>query len=111
MLEEKQYSRIQVYEIASAMLARSISPLLGARMVMAYLHALRNEVDSEIFRLFQGVDSEIDGLPIGPERRYWAPDALQGKDELANKYELQIGDRLLKAAEQLILQFSKSNSS
>ena len=80
-------------------------------MIMAYLHSLRSEVDSEIFRLFQGVDSEIDGLPIGPERRYWAPDALQIKDELANKYELQIGDQLLKAAERLILQFSKPNSS
>lgn len=80
-------------------------------MIMAYLHSLRSEVDSEIFRLFQGVASETDGLPIGPERRYWAPDALQGKDELANKYELQISDELLKAAEQLILQFSKSRSS
>ena len=80
-------------------------------MIMAYLHSLEARLTLKYFVYFQGVDSETDGFPIGPERRYWAPDALQRKDELASKYEMQIGDQLLKAAEQLILQFSKSNSS
>lgn len=64
MPEDKQYSRLKVGELSSAMIAGSIRPLLGSRMLMPYLHSLKNEVDPEIFCLFQGVDSESDAYQL-----------------------------------------------
>ncbi len=111
MPNDKQYSRLEVGEIAAAMIEGKIRPLLGARMLMHHLHPLEEEVEPEIFRLYQGVDSESGDLPIGPERDHWAPAALLEKDALANAYELRHRDQLLEAARQLVRQFPKPNSS
>jgi len=72
---------------------------------------LEKEIDPKIFRFILGVDSESDGLPIGPERKHWATEALCEKDDRANAYEMQVRRQLLKAAEYLVFQFSKGKSS
>ena len=104
-MNEDIYAARQVAEIASAMLDGSTRPLLGARMLIGYLHRLKKEVDPEIFRLIQGVDSECDGLPIGSERRYWAPEASAQKDRRADKYEMATRTELLEAANRLLAQY------
>jgi hypothetical protein len=111
MRDDKLSSRLEIGEIAAAMISGSIRPSLGARMLVPHLHSLEKEVDSDIFRLFQGVDSESDALPIGPERKYWAPEALREKDEQANAYEMRLCGQLLKAAEYLVRRFPEASSS
>jgi hypothetical protein len=110
MPEGQSYYKLEVAEITAAMINGTIRPLLGARMLMTYLHTLKREVDPEIFRLFQAVDSEVDGLPIGPERAYWATGPLREKDEAADKYEARVRDELINAAEKLYLQFVARNA-
>jgi hypothetical protein len=111
MSEDKQGSRLKIGEIASAIIDGSMRPLLGARMLMPYLHILEKEVDPNIFRLVLSVNSESDALPIGPERKHWSPKALTEKDERANAYELKVCTQLLKAAEYLASRFPKHSSS
>jgi hypothetical protein len=111
MPNDKQYSRLEVGEIATAMIEGTMRPLLGARMLMQHLHTLKDEVEPEIFRLFQGVDSESDSLPIGPERNHWGSEALLEKDAQASAYELQCRDQLLEAARHLVLQFPRRGPS
>ncbi len=93
------------------MMDGSVRPLLGVRGALRFLQDLQREIDPQIYNLFRAVESETDGLPIGPERAYWATEPLQKKDEIADKYEAQVRDKLMNAAKKLYLQFSTQNSS
>jgi hypothetical protein len=101
-----QFHRSQVVEVASAIVAGGIRPLLGARMLIGHLRQLGRNVDPETVRFLEGVDSESDHLPLGEERKFWAETALKEKDQVAGFYELRVGPRIIDAAKKLLAQFS-----
>ncbi len=56
-----------------------------------------------------GIASETDGMPIGTERQYWAPEPLREKEKRADEYEERVKDDLLQVAQDLIALFSTHN--
>lgn len=97
--------RKRVVEIAGSIVAGTLRPLLGARYLSRYVHDLEQEMSQDAWRTIVGVDSESDHLPIGPERQYWAPEALQEKDKEALEYEQRIKADVMRAAEELLRRF------
>lgn len=111
MPDDSNYDRQKIAEIASRILSGEVRPLLGARLLDSYSHHLEKELDWEIVRLMRGVASEVDGLPLGQERQYWADKALREKDRLADSYEEHVGPAIMEAARKLLEQFSTERSS
>jgi hypothetical protein len=107
MLPYVQFARADVAKIAKSMIDGEIRPLLGARLLCYRFQQLKDEIDPETWRFIIGVASETDGLPIGPERSHWAPEALSEKDKEADDYEQRVGDGLLQVAQELVTRFSK----
>lgn len=71
-----ELNRKRAAEVAAGMLDGSVHYLEGA----IELSSLRFEVDlpdDKDFLVFTGVASEIDHLPIGAPRQYWAEEALE----------------------------------
>jgi hypothetical protein len=60
------------------------------------------DVPREITVVFDGIASEIDGRPIGDERQYWEPIALQQQDKEIERYLAEVGPELRDAMEKLI---------
>ena len=100
------HHRSQVVEVASAIVAGGIRPLLGARMLLGHLRHLGPDVAPDIVRFLAGLDSESDHLPLGEERKFWAETALKEKDQVAGFYEQRVGPRIIDAAKRLLTQFS-----
>jgi hypothetical protein len=110
MCNDLQAARSKACEIASDVVNGSVRPLLGARMLIGYLHRLENEIDRDVYLLVLGVDSESDALPIGPERQYWTPDALADKDRKADEYEAKVRVDILEAATYIMKRFGSDRS-
>ena len=72
-------------EIARRVLDDSYDPLLACRN-LDQLRKWLPKVPDEIMDTFVGIASEVDELPIGSEREYWAVDELKLKDVRAVKY-------------------------
>ena len=74
--------------------------LLAACRLSTILHTvpeLERKIQPSDFLFLKGVDSECDGLPLGPERQYWAPASLREKDAIAQSYEQAIREDLVAA--------------
>jgi hypothetical protein len=74
--------------------------LLAAREVHGILWEvadLEKKPESADLLFLMGISSECDGLPLGSERQYWAPDSIREKDAEAALYTAQIRDELLLA--------------
>jgi hypothetical protein len=110
-MDDSEYARSKVIEIASAMLDGSMRPLLGARNLVGYFFRLQKEIDPKTFNFIRGVSSECDGLPIGEERKYWAEDALRQKDAKALDYENRIRSELMQIAAELREKFTPRQAS
>ena len=110
MADDSNCYRQRIAEIALRILSGEVRPLLGAQMLDYFLHPLEKEVDWEIVRLMKGIASEVDGLPLGQERQYWADQALREKDRLADSYEERVGPAIVEAARKLREQFSTESS-
>jgi hypothetical protein len=75
-----EFDAKQAVIIARSVLAGSLPLLLGCRRILGPLERLKVEMDPQ-FRLFVGIDSETDHLPIDPaERKLWNSEALVEKD-------------------------------
>ncbi len=92
-------------QIAAKVLTGQYDPLLACRDLIDIRDQLPITAD-EVMNVFRAVDSEIDGLPIGPERAYWNADSLRVKDLQAANYRAAVRDlveeallRLLEATE------------
>jgi hypothetical protein len=78
----------------------TVGLLLAVREINAALHELpelEKKVREADFLFLTGVSSECDGLPLGTERQYWAPDSLREKDAQAARYAARIRDDVLLA--------------
>ena len=101
-------ARKRVVEIAGGILAGRLRPLLGARYLSRYVHDLEDEISHDAWCTIVGVDSESDDLPIGPERQYWAPEALREKDKVAFGYEEKVAGDVIRVAEELLRRFQST---
>lgn len=76
--------------------------LLLACRDLAGLRARFPAIPADALDTFDGVASEVDGLPIGPERVYWNAEALRLKDIEAADYRTRVGGSV-KAALRILL--------
>jgi len=86
--------RRQMVQIARDMLGGDVSFIEGARLISRLRwDAKLPEFDRDI-DLFVGISSETEALPVGEERRHWAPEALirlQPEIEKAERWAQKIG--------------------
>ncbi|PPD43120.1 MAG: DUF2489 domain-containing protein [Methylobacter sp.] len=68
--------RDRVVLIALAMLNDEMDFLEGSIQLVSMRHDVAVEENDPDFRAFVGIASEIDGLPIGPSKKYWSNKAL-----------------------------------
>nr|WP_230489751.1 hypothetical protein [Leptospira noguchii] len=70
---------------------------------------LGNELsnDDPLFRIFLGIDSETDHLPIEDERNLWDPKALIEKDKEIREMEINFESEARIAAEVLRSRFGR----
>ncbi|MEZ5284332.1 MAG: hypothetical protein R2712_05890 [Vicinamibacterales bacterium] len=73
-------ARAKAAKIAAAVLARQLSPVLGAVDLNRLRFSVDVPTDDPDFETFILIDSECDGLPIGSVRQYWSPEALTRKE-------------------------------
>jgi hypothetical protein len=86
--------RERIYAIALGMLNDEIPFLEGARKLASLSHEAEADGNDEDFRVFVGIASETDDLPIGPSRKYWAKEALEKHQpmiEETTRWAKQIG--------------------
>lgn len=88
-------------EIAHRALAGRYDPLLACRD-LADLRKQLPRVTDAIMDRFVGVASEVDDLPIGVERKHWAPEALRAKDVEAADYRELVRHRVGTALQELL---------
>jgi hypothetical protein len=74
-----QRARLQAASIAAEVLAGRVSAVIGAVDVTRLRPSLDVPDDDPEFETFMLIDSECEGLPIGPVRQYWSAEALVRK--------------------------------
>jgi hypothetical protein len=97
-------------DIARKAMNGEMSLLLAVREINSALHGIpehERRVRDEDFIFFTAVSSECDGLPLGTERQYWAPESLREKDVQAQSYEQKIREDILSALARIADDLSK----
>src|SRR4051794_3202823 len=76
-----------IVDLARAILSGEVEVFDGVRQIARLIYALPvvEHGDPDLIG-FLGVDSELDNIPIGNARRYWAPEALAEKDRQRDAY-------------------------
>jgi hypothetical protein len=88
-------------QIAKKVLAGEYDPLLACREIAMMKEDL-TVVPDEVMTGFRGIDSEVDGLPLGHERAYWDKQALHEKDTIAANYREQVREAILEDMRMLL---------
>jgi hypothetical protein len=101
MMAFPESSLEKVKEIARQALSGQIHMFLACVKISNETINLQN-VPREITIVFDGVASEIDGLPIGDERQHWNPVALLEQDKEIERYLVDVGPVLKEAMEKLV---------
>ena len=86
---ENFWSIERAKEIARRVLDERYDPLLACRDLADLRLGLQGVAD-EIMDTFIGIASEVDGVPLGSERQYWAEDALRLEDTKTADYRGQV---------------------
>ena len=89
------------------MLAGEYDPLLACREIAMMKEDLTSLPD-DVMMGFRGIDSEVDGLPLGPERAHWNKEVLREKDLAATKYRDQVLESILEDL-RLLLEATEDN--
>jgi hypothetical protein len=76
-------------QIAKNVLGGQHDPLLACREIADIREQLLAVAD-DVMDVFVAVASEVDGIPLGPERSYWNIEALRKKDLDAAEYRAQV---------------------
>lgn len=87
--------------IAKNVLADQYDPLLACREI-ADIREQLPAFAHEVMDVFVAVASELDGLPIGPERAHWTAESLRVKDQEATSYRAQVGGQVAEALRGLL---------
>ncbi len=99
---EAERCRQQVVQLAKAMLRGEVGVLQGCRMMLAYRFCTGLDEFDEDLLTFVGVESQEDHLPIGPERQFWNPAALERVDGEIKEAERVHRPAVMLACESLI---------
>lgn len=91
----------QMSQIATCALAGSYDLLLACRDLARFRRQPVN-VGDEIMDVFSAVASEVDGLPIGPERASWSGEALVRMDAEAEAYRAEVREAVMTALRELV---------
>ncbi|MFC5321781.1 hypothetical protein [Bradyrhizobium oligotrophicum] len=105
---EIERARETIIETARQILAEEVSPIEGARLIVACRMFARLESDRDILP-FVGIDSETETLPLGKDRHHWrsgslaelAP-AIEAAQAWALKIAIRPCENLLQRAEELL---------
>lgn len=89
-------------QTAKKVLEGQYDPLLACRELANIEEELSAILPREVMDVFIAVSSEVDDLPIGPERVHWAAESLRVKDLEAAKYRSQVGSRIGEALHGLL---------
>lgn len=93
-------ARDRVKFIVQEVLDQGQDPLLACRMISGLADQLP-EIELSIMDVFCGVASEVDGLPIGPERKHWNAEALAALDQRAAIYRDAVSSAVTDALREL----------
>jgi hypothetical protein len=88
-------------DLANRTLAGELDLLVACREI-ADLRITLASVPESVMDIFVAVASEVDDLPIGTDRQYWAPAALEAKDVDAADYRARVKDVVLAAMKELV---------
>jgi hypothetical protein len=104
-------NRDKVVAIAKAMLDGSMKVVDGALALNSLRHRVGlDEFDSD-FLPFLNFADEVDHLPVGAERQYWAPDVLSCKQAELAQREASFREEALQACQRLLARFASGESS
>lgn len=95
-ITEDRSAAAHAREIAYKTLAGDLDPLIACRW-LADLRLDLPGVPEDVMDVFVGVDSEVDGLPIGLERVHWAEEALRKADAKVEDYRQRIKPVIVEA--------------
>jgi hypothetical protein len=90
----------------SSLLEGSISVIEAARKLSSLRFSLVGDQLDDDWRVFVGIDSETDHLPVGEVRKHWSADALAAKDAESQKTEEFYRDHALTAARSLLHRYA-----
>jgi hypothetical protein len=79
----------------------------SARAMQRLSYKVRDERDPA-FTVFCAIYSESDALPVGEERKNWAPSALQQEEAKIASFEEHWRDRSFQAAQLLVEKYGTS---
>ena len=106
--------RKRIAELASAVLEDQGQPQKFFAAIQAIASLLRNTEIPENDRArltVEGIASEAEGLPIGPQRRYWNKDVLARKDVEIARYCESVYEMGITACRELLRRFSNPPTS
>ena len=107
MPSQRKAAQVAV-DIARRVLSGAYDPLLACRD-LADLREDLQSVSPDVLSVFVGVSSELDGLPIGAERLYWAKDALAAKDLEAAHYRKEVANVIESSLERLLNELGEAD--
>jgi hypothetical protein len=87
--------------IAKNVLGGQHDPLLACREIADIREELPAVAD-EVMDVFVAVASEVDGLPIGPDRAHWTAESLRVKHLEAANYRAQVSTQVAEALQGLL---------
>jgi hypothetical protein len=94
-------------QIARSVLKGQTGILEAAHALCPVLHADPSIASEDDFKLFIGILSETDDLPVGQVRREWHPDFLPDKDTEIARCEALWRDAVRAACERILLRGQK----
>jgi len=97
-------------QVAKNVLAGQYDPLLACREI-ADIRDQLPAIANEVMDVFVAVASEVDDLPIGPERANWSAESLRVKDLEAANYREQVRAQIGQALQDLLEAIAKESHS
>ena len=101
MIDNKARLYAEAISTARGILSGQIGVIPGSR-TLTRIGSNLDENKRDSFLLFIGIDSESDDLAIGPERQYWAKEALAKQDIEIKISEAYYKEEVFNACQDLI---------
>lgn len=109
LAEKRLQARDKVVDVLTKFVGGELSALIAARRLMSARDVLMGDVLDDDWRPFVAADSDSDDLPLGEERKYWAPEALARKDKEIADREFFYRPLALSAAHNLLRRYQEPN--
>jgi hypothetical protein len=101
-LEYRAAVRKQMLVLASQLLAGELGVIDVSRKMSRFIFVgVEPEVEA-LLRVFSGISSETDALPVGNEREFWSPEALKREDPSIVAAERKWAGEAIEAATKLV---------